>query len=47
MYGGNYIGKQLEPDQNAFVYDTENGVVEINLISKQKFILFILLIEAF
>ena len=34
LAGGEYIGKQLEPDQNAFYYDTENGVVEIALISK-------------
>ena len=34
MSGGAYIGKQLESDQNAFVYDTEGGVVEISLISK-------------
>jgi FtsP/CotA-like multicopper oxidase with cupredoxin domain len=34
MYGGTHIGKLLEPDQNDFHYDTEDGVVEIALISK-------------
>ena len=35
--GGAYIGKQLDKDQNDFVYDTEGGVVEIALISKWNF----------
>jgi iron transport multicopper oxidase len=34
MAGGSYIGKTLEADQNAFYYDTENGVVEVTLISE-------------
>jgi iron transport multicopper oxidase len=34
MAGGTHIGKTLEPDQNAFYYDTANGTVEITLISK-------------
>lgn len=34
MYGGDETPKMLEPDQNAFIYDTENGSVEISLVSK-------------
>ncbi|PKK58790.1 hypothetical protein RhiirC2_822226 [Rhizophagus irregularis] len=33
MYGGDETPSMLDPDQNAFVYDTQNGVVEISLIS--------------
>ncbi|CAI2167496.1 10572_t:CDS:10 [Funneliformis geosporum] len=34
MAGGNMDAKDLEADQNAFIYDTENGVVEIALINE-------------
>ncbi|CAG8647551.1 4895_t:CDS:10, partial [Funneliformis caledonium] len=34
MAGGNMEAKDLEPNQNAFLYDTENGVVEIILLNE-------------
>jgi hypothetical protein len=34
MYGGDETPSELDKDQNAFTYDTQNGVVEISLISK-------------
>ncbi|CAB4376662.1 unnamed protein product [Rhizophagus irregularis] len=34
MYGGDETPSMLDPDQNAFVYDTQNGVVEISLINE-------------
>ncbi|CAG8749314.1 2382_t:CDS:2, partial [Rhizophagus irregularis] len=34
MYGGDETPSMLDPDQNAFVYDTQNGSVEINLINE-------------
>jgi hypothetical protein len=37
MFGGDETPSMLDKDQNAFVYDTQNGSVEINLISKFDF----------
>ncbi|GBB94131.1 hypothetical protein RclHR1_00230009 [Rhizophagus clarus] len=34
MYGGDETPDQLDKDQNAFVYDTENGAVEISLVNE-------------